>query len=66
MPLFFGEFGAYSKADADSRILWTSFLAREAGQHSIAWAYWELGAGFRIYDRETNNWKKPLLSALMP
>jgi len=49
-PLFMGEFGAYSKADLNSRYFWTRFVAREAERRNISWAYWEFCAGFGIYD----------------
>jgi endoglucanase len=32
----------------------------------MAWAYWEFGAGFGIFDREANGWRTPLLRALLP
>jgi endoglucanase len=65
-PLFMGEFGAYSRADMDSRTRWTEFLSREAEARDISWAYWEFGAGFGVYDRDTHRWREPLLSALVP
>lgn len=64
--LFMGEFGAYSKADMDSRVRWTSFVARSAEARGIEWAYWEFCAGFGIYDRVTHTWNEPLLRALIP
>ena len=66
IPLFLGEFGAYSKADMDSRVRWTSYVARSAEQRGIAWCYWEFCAGFGIYDPVRNEWKTPLLRALIP
>ena len=65
-PLFLGEFGAYSKADSLSRIMWTTFVRQTAEKYHISWAYWEFGAGFGIYDRENNRWRKGLLHALIP
>jgi len=64
--LLLGEFGAYSKADMDSRVCWTSFVAREAEKRGIAWAYWEFCAGFGIYDPEAEKWRIKLLQALIP
>lgn len=66
IPLFMGEFGAYYKADYESRIRWTRFLAREAEKRDISWAYWEFGAGFGIYDIENDEWDMGLLNALIP
>ncbi len=65
-PLFLGEFGAYSKADMASRVLWTRFMREEAEKRNMSWAYWEFGAGFGIYDRATNSWRQDLLEALIP
>jgi endoglucanase len=50
----------------DSRARWTAFLRAEAEQRDIAWAYWEFGAGFGVYDRANRVWNEPLLSALIP
>jgi endoglucanase len=65
-PIFMGEFGAYNKADPDSRVRWTTFTRQESEKRGIAWAYWEFGAGFGIYDRNLNAWRKPLLESLIP
>jgi endoglucanase len=65
-PIYLGEFGAYSKADMDSRALWTQFVARQAEERGISWAYWEFGAGFGVYDRFRKVWNRPLLDALIP
>lgn len=65
VPLFLGEFGAYSKADMDSRVRWTSYVARSAEQRNIAWCYWEFCAGFGIYDPYREEWRTPLLKALI-
>ena len=65
-PIFLGEFGAYSKADSLSRLRWTTFVRETAESANIAWAYWEFGAGFGIYDREQNRWRDGLLHALIP
>ncbi|MEM1557663.1 MAG: glycoside hydrolase family 5 protein [Thermoproteota archaeon] len=66
LSLLMGEFGAYSKADMDSRVRWTSFVAREAEKRGIAWCYWEFCAGFGAYDPISNQWREPLLRALIP
>jgi endoglucanase len=66
VPLFLGEFGAYSKADLDSRTRWTSYVARSAEKKGISWCYWEFCAGFGIYDPIKEEWKLPLLRALIP
>ncbi len=66
LPVYMGEFGAYSKADSASRALWTSFVAREAEARGFAWAYWEFCAGFGVYDPYSNAWRTDLLKALIP
>ncbi|RPH92759.1 MAG: glycoside hydrolase family 5 protein [Calditrichaeota bacterium] len=65
-PLYLGEFGAYSKADDNSRYVWTDFVARSAEKRHISWTYWEFGAGFGAYDREARAWRPLILRALMP
>ena len=63
-PLWLGEFGAYSKADMESRVRWTTFVRQEAEKRGIGWAYWEFCAGFGIYDPEAKRWREELLRAL--
>jgi endoglucanase len=65
-PIYLGEFGAYSKADIESRQRWTSFVARSAEDRGFSWSYWEFGAGFGVYDRENKQWVEPILKALIP
>ncbi len=65
-PIYLGEFGAYSKADMDSRALWTAFVARSAESHGFSWSYWEFCAGFGIYDPTIKTWHNQLLTALIP
>ena len=65
-PLYLGEFGAYRKADMESRALWTRFVARQAEKRGISWAYWEFCAGFGVYNRVRRAWNIPLLEALIP
>lgn len=64
-PIYMGEFGAYSKADMDSRARWTAYLVNEAEARGFSWAYWEFGAGFGVYDRERGAWNEALLEALL-
>lgn len=66
VPLFLGEFGAYSKVDMESRARWTSFVAREAEKRDISWCYWEFCAGFGAYDPSKKAWRTELLRALIP
>ena len=65
VEIYLGEFGAYSKADMDSRVRWTRFVAEEARRRGMASAYWEFGAGFGAFDPKTMQWREPLLKALV-
>lgn len=65
-PIFLGEFGAYSKADMDSRARWTEFVAREAEKQGFSWGYWEFCSGFGVYDLASSQWNEPLKQALLP
>ena len=64
-PIFLGEFGAYSKADRDSRVRWTNFVRSELEKRGFSWAYWEFGAGFGVYNRDNKIWRDELLEALI-
>jgi endoglucanase len=66
VPVWMGEFGAYSRADIDSRARWTNYVAREAERHGFAWAYWEFCSGFGVYDKDADQWNEPILRALIP
>jgi aryl-phospho-beta-D-glucosidase BglC (GH1 family) len=54
-PMYLGEFGAYNKADLESRARWTRFVADEAIKRHMGFGYWEFCSGFGIY-----NPQKPL------
>lgn len=65
LPLFIGEFGAFSRADMASRARWTSFVRSEADRLGISWAYWEFGTDFGAFDPEAEAWREPLRAALL-
>ncbi len=65
IPIHVGEFGAYSKADSESRERWTTFLARWFEENNMSWAYWEFSAGFGIYNPSTKILLTPLVDALL-
>ncbi|MGF1635718.1 MAG: cellulase family glycosylhydrolase [Cyclobacteriaceae bacterium] len=65
IPIHVGEFGAYSTADLDSRIRWTTYLARWFEMQNFSWAYWEFSAGFGIYNPSTQQLLTPLVDALL-
>lgn len=65
VPVFLGEFGAYSAADQASRVAYTRTVRTLANASNMAWAYWELGSGnFGVYDLATNTFNTGLLDAL--
>jgi len=64
-PIYLGEFGTFSKGDIDSRVCWTTFVARTAESHGFPWTYWEFCAGFGVYDPVAKAWRQPLLNALL-
>ncbi len=66
IPINVGEFGAYSKADMESRIRWTSFLRREIEKRGFSWNYWEFCSSFGAYDPDAESWRSELLNALVP
>ncbi|MBS7656389.1 MAG: glycoside hydrolase family 5 protein [Candidatus Bathyarchaeia archaeon] len=65
-PLFLGEFGAYDKADMDSRVRYIGFVARQAEKLSWSWAYWQFDSDFIVYDIQNDKWVTPILNALIP
>lgn len=65
IPIHVGEFGAYSKADMESRARWTTYLARRFESQGFSWAYWEFSAGFGIYNPSTKKLVDPLVNALL-
>ncbi|MCL4207202.1 MAG: cellulase family glycosylhydrolase [Pirellulaceae bacterium] len=64
-PIYLGEFGAYSRADMESRARWTRFVAEEALQRKMGFAYWEFCSGFGAYDPQREHWVEPLKAALL-
>ncbi len=66
VPIYVGEFGAYNMAPQDSRIVWTSTVARTCEELGFSWSYWEFGAGFGAYDLKDEAWRNDLLGALIP
>ncbi|MEL7484735.1 MAG: hypothetical protein AAFN41_10305, partial [Planctomycetota bacterium] len=65
MRVNLGEFGAFSTADMASRAVWTRAVRRAAESNGIGWTYWELAAGFGLYDPDADAWRAPLLDALV-
>jgi endoglucanase len=63
-PIYLGEFGAFEKADMESRARWTQTVRELAAQRGMATAYWEFCSGFGAYDPQSHHWREPLLKAL--
>jgi len=64
IPVLLGEFGAYEKADMDSRVLWTTFMRQTAEKYGYTWSYWEFCAGFGIYNPVEEVFYDGLVNAL--
>jgi len=65
-PILLGEFGAYDKGPIDSRVAYTSAVARAAEKRGWAWAYWQFDSDFIVYDIDKDQWNEPILRALIP
>ena len=65
-PIYLGEFGAYDKADMDSRARYTAHVARTAERLGWSWGYWQFDSDFVVYDVPNDRWVEPLLKALVP
>jgi endoglucanase len=49
-PVFVGEFGAFSAADNASRLRYSRAMRDLIEARGMRWFYWELAAGFGVYD----------------
>jgi endoglucanase len=65
-PILLGEFGAYDKGDMDSRVRYTSYIARTAESLGWAWTYWQFDSDFIAYDMAKDDWVGPIHAALVP
>lgn len=63
-PIFLGEFGAYDKADMESRARYTDFVARTAEKFGFSWAYWQFDSDFIVYNIDREEWVGPIKKAL--
>lgn len=48
--IYLGEFGAYTKADPDSRARYYSEMRKTAERLGFGWAIWDWKAGFKYWD----------------
>jgi endoglucanase len=65
-PILLGEFGAYDKGDMESRVRYTSFVAREAERLGWSWSYWQFDSDFIVFDIDHDRWVEPIRKALIP
>ncbi len=64
-PVFVGEFGAYSKGDEASRIVFNRTMRDAMETRGFSWFYWEFAAGFGVYDPVTLGFRNALLDSLL-
>jgi endoglucanase len=64
-PIFLGEFGSYDKAPMESRVRYTSAVARAAEARGWSWAYWQFDSDFILYDVTHDHWVEPIRDALV-
>ena len=65
-PIYLNEFGAYEKADMESRVRWTKCISDAATARGFSISYWEFCSVFGMYDLQTKSWHKELLEAVIP
>jgi len=53
-PIHFGEFGAFTKADPESRANFYTAFRRACEEENIGWCIWDWSAGFRYWDKAHN------------
>jgi endoglucanase len=63
-PVFVGEFGAYNKAAPEARLRYTRAMRDAMEARSLPWLYWELAAGFGVYDPMAGRLRPDLAAAL--
>ena len=65
-PILLGEFGAYDKGPLESRVAYTSWVARTAESLGWAWTYWQFDSDFIVWDMAKDDWVQPIWKALVP
>ncbi len=66
VPVVLGEYGAYEAAPYEDRLAWTDAVGCVADQHHVPAIYWELAAGFGMWDVPSATWDTPLRDAVLP
>jgi endoglucanase len=64
VPIFVGEFGAYSQAPQPARLRYLIAMRDAMAARSLPWMYWELASGFGLYDPQTHQFRTVLKDAL--
>jgi endoglucanase len=64
VPVFVGEFGAYSQAPQAARVRWLRLMREEMARREMPWFYWELAGGFGLYDPHTHRFRDDIKQAL--
>jgi endoglucanase len=65
-PVHFGEFGAYTKADQESRAHFYAAFRQALGAADIGWAIWDWKSGFNYWDTKTQQPLPGMREALFP
>jgi endoglucanase len=63
-PVHIGEFGAFTKADDQSRANFYSTFRRTAEKLHLGWCIWDWSAGFRYWDKQNQRAMPGLPAAL--
>jgi endoglucanase len=63
-PVFVGEFGAYSKAALPDQLAYLQTMRSAMESRGLPWMYWELAAGFGVYDPQRGQFRPEITSAL--
>jgi endoglucanase len=64
VPVFVGEFGAYSAAPQAARVRWLGLMRDEMARRDMPWFYWELASGFGLYDPHAHRFRDDLKQVL--
>jgi endoglucanase len=64
VPVFVGEFGAYSQAPQAARVRYLRLMRDAMAARELPWFYWELASGFGLYDPERHRFRNDLKDAL--
>jgi endoglucanase len=63
-PVYVGEFGAILKAPPAARVRFLRFMREQMAERRMSWSYWELAAGFGVYDPAAKALRADMFEAL--